>query len=351
MTFFLRELKYYSIDMFHSLDGMFWTVLYPLILGLLYFVIFASSTTVTNKPIDIGITEQNPIKAPLVFIEFFNTHIIEEQEADTLLQSKKIQAFIQNDLSIRVRENGIVPSIIKSVVEQIQQTMVLGIPITYFNYDINYIESKNEKQNAIMVMFYSLLAMVSIYGMFGGITITEKLQANLSKLAVRLAASPMNRFLSYISGMLFYVVFNTLANVLYIGFIQFVLQIPFITDFSTTFLLILYANIFGTSLGLCIGSVPAGDEQTKMFLCVFASLFLSFLSGMMSPSVKIAIEHAVPLLALINPIALLTSNIYNINILQEYSLLASFLAVYTGFIGISLFITFLNSRKVCYDSL
>lgn len=351
MKFFLRELKYYGIDMLHSLDGMFWTVLYPLILGLLYFVIFASSTTVTNKSIDVGITQNNPIQTPLAFVNILNTHIIEETEADSLLQSKKIQAFVQDDLSIRVRENGIVPSIIKSIVEQIQQTMVLGSPITFFNYDINYIESKNEKQNTIMVMFYSLLAMVSIYGMFGGITLTEKLQTNLSKFAVRLAASPMNRFLSYISGMLFYVVFNTLANLLYIGFIYFVLQIPFITDFSTTFLLILYANIFGTSLGVCIGSVPAGDGQTKILLCVFASQFLAFLSGMMQPSIKIAIEHAVPLLGIINPIALLTSNIYNINILQEYSLVTSFLAVYTSFIGISLFITFLNSRKVCYDSL
>ena len=200
-------------------------------------------------------------------------------------------------------------------------------------------------------MFYSLLAMVATYAMFGGISIADTLQANLSKLAMRFSASPVKRFRSYVSRMLMCIVFNTISNLLYVYFVLLILKIPFITNFTATILLIIYANILGASLGLCIGSIPIGTPFTKTIFCVFTSLALSLLAGMINPSIKIAIDTAVPILEILNPISLLTGNLYNINILQEYSLIVPFLAVYTGFIGICLCIAFLNSRKVCYDSL
>ena len=349
---FLRELKYTAISMIFTVEGMFWTVAYPIILSSLFFVIFSAiNTRGISAAVNTGITETNPHRVIFNFIPIVYVIPMEQEAADAALREGSIQVFIEDDLSIRIYKNGIAQTIIKNIVEQIKQTDALGIPILPSAYRKQYIDSKNEQNNSMMILFYSLLAMVSIYSMFGSISIPERIQANISKLAVRMSAAPIKRFRIYLAGVLFFVCFNLASNLLYIGYVMLVLKINLITDFAVTIPLLIYANLFGTAFGLCIGSIPKMAENTKVMLCVFSSLFLSFLSGMMSVSVKTALDTSVPILSKINPIALFTDTLYNINILHEYDLAPLFFIVYSGFIALFLSIAFFNAREVQYDSL
>ena len=349
---FLRELKYTAISMIFTVEGMFWTVAYPIILSSLFFVIFSViNTRGISAAVNTGITETNPHRVILNFIPIVHVIPMEQEVADAALREGSIQVFIEDDLSIRIYKNGIAQTIVKSIVEQIKQTDALGIPILPSAYRKQYIDSKDEQNNSMMILFYSLLAMVSIYSMFGSISIPERMQANISKLAVRMSAAPIKRFRIYLSGVLFFVCFNLASNLLYIGYVMLVLKINLITDFAVTVPLLIYANLFGTAFGLCIGSIPKMAENTKVMLCVFSSLFLSFLSGMMSVSVKTALDTSFPLLSKINPIALFTDTLYNINILHEYDSAPLFFTVYSGFIALFLAIAFFNAREVQYDSL
>ena len=349
---FLRELKYTAISMISTVQGMFWTVAYPILLSSLFFVIFSAiSTRGLSTAINTGITETNPHRVILNVIPILHVIPMEQEAADAALREGSIQVFIEDDLSIRIYKNGIAQTIIKNIVEQIKQTDALGIPITPSAYRKQYIDSKNEQNNSMMILFYSLLAMVSIYSMFGSISIPERIQANISKLAVRMSAAPIKRFRIYLAGVLFFVCFNLASNLLYIGYVMLVLKINLITDCAVTIPLLIYANLFGTAFGLCIGSIPKLTENTKVMLCVFSSLFLSFLSGMMSVSVKTALDTSVPILSKINPIALFTDTLYNINILREYDLAPLFFTVYSGFIALFLTVAFFNAREVQYDSL
>ena len=349
---FLRELKYTAISMIFTVEGMFWTVAYPIILSSLFFVIFSAiNTRGISAAVNTGITETNPHRVIFNFIPMVHVISMEQGAADAALREGSIQVFIADDLSIRIYKNGIAQTIIKNIVEQIKQTDALGIPILPSAYGKQYIDSKNEQNNSMMILFYSLLAMVSIYSMFGSISIPERMQANISKLAVRMSAAPIKRFRLYLSGVLFFVCFNLASNLLYIGYVMLVLKLNLITDFAVTLPLLIYANLFGTAFGLCIGSIPKLTENTKVMIGVFSSLFLSFLSGMMSVSVKTALDTSFPLLSKINPIALFTDTLYNINILHEYDLAPLFFIVYSGFIALFLSIAFFNAREVQYDSL
>ena len=338
--------------MIFTVEGMFWTVAYPIILSSLFFVIFSViNTRGISTTVNTGITETNPYRVILNVIPILHIIPMEQEAADAALREGSIQVFIEDDLSIRIYKNGIAQAIIKNIVEQIKQTDALGIPILPSAYRKQYIDSKDEQNNSMMILFYSLLAMVSIYSMFGSISIPERMQANISKLAVRMSAAPIKRFRLYLSGVLFFVCFNLASNLLYIGYVMLVLKINLITNFAVTVPLLIYANLFGTAFGLCIGSIPKLTENTKVMLCVFSSLFLSFLSGMMSVSVKTALDTSFPLLSKINPIALFTDTLYNINILHEYDLAPLFFIVYSGFIALFLSIAFFNAREVQYDSL
>ena len=339
MKFFLREIKYYSIGMFYSLDGMFWTLLYPILMAGLFFTIFSAVGNSDTGKIEIGIEKDNPVYYPLKFTGMFDTKIIDETSANEMLRTKKIKAFVEADQSLRLSEDGLSQTITKTVLDQIKQIKALNIPMKSFEYGKNYVESKNEKMSLSIILFYSLLAMVSIYTMFGSIEIAVKIQGNISKIGARICTTPIKRFYSY------------LAGIIYISFVLFVLKIPFITDFTITLLLLIYANFFGAALGLFIGSTSIGDIRSKNMICVFTSLFLAFLSGMMGPEVKISLEKAIPILGTINPIAIFTTNLYNINILGEYNAVPLFFIVYTIGIVILLSLSFINSRKVQYDSL
>ena len=349
---FLRELKYTAISMLSTVEGMFWTVAYPIILSSLFFVIFSAiNTQGISAAITTGVAETNPNRGIFNSIPILHVIPMEQEAADAALREGRIQAFIADDLSIRIYKNGIAQTIVKNIAEQIKQVKALGIPIRASAYETQYIDSQNEQDNSITILFYSLLAMVSIYSMFGALSIPNRLQANISKLAVRMSAAPIKRFRIYLAGVIFFTCFNLASNLLYIGYVMFVLKISLITDFAVTLFLLLYANLFGTAVGLCIGSIPKLTENTKAMLCVFSSLFLSFLSGMMSVSVKIALDASFPLLSKINPIALFTDTLYTINILHEYDLAPLFFGAYSGLIALFLIVAFFNAREVQYDSL
>ena len=137
---------------------------------------------------------------------------MERDAAGEALRQGSIQAFIDDDLSIRIYKDGIAQTIVKNIAEQIKQTEALGIPVNSSLYRQDFIENKNEQNNSMTILFYSLLAMVSIYSMFGSISIPERIQANISKLAVRMSAAPIKRFRIYLAGVLFFVCFNLASN-------------------------------------------------------------------------------------------------------------------------------------------
>jgi len=349
---FLRELKYTALSMVSTMEGMFWTVAYPIILSSLFFVIFSSiNVRGADTAIDTGIAETNPNRGVLSFIQTLNVIPMEREKADEALRTGSIQAFIEDDLSLRVYKKGISQTIVKSIAEQIKQTNALGVPVNPVLYGKTFIESKNERNNSMTILFYSLLAMVSVYSMFGSLSIPERIQANISKLAVRMSAAPIKRFNLYLTGILFFIFFNLASNFLYIGFVMLVLKINLITDFIAAVPLLLYANLFGAAFGVCIGSFPKLTETTKVMLCVFSSLFLAFLSGMMSVNVKIALDASFPIIGKINPLSLFTDTLYDINILQIYDTVPLFFTVYSGFIFLFLAVAFFNAREVQYDSL
>lgn len=348
---FFRLLKQNTLLMLRSKEGLFWTVFYPILLSWLYFAAFSSAFNFSQSKINIGIEKTNPYRMEMSFVQIFNVVDIEEDNADAALRKKQIDGFIQNDFSLRIMNDGINQTIIKSVLDQIKQNHKLGVFINPFDYRKSYIKSINEKNNSPLILFYSLLAMVSIYGMFGAMSIPFFMQANISKIGARISTTPLNRFASYIAGLIFYTAFNLAANILYIFFVTYILKISFITDLGATLIILLFANIFGVAYGMFIGSLPFGNEQIKTLFCIFSSLFLSFLSGMMSPAVKLMLDKTVPVLNKINPIGILTDNLYNVNILQEHNLMMSFMIVFVSITVLLLIAIFVNSRKVQYDSL
>ena len=144
---------------------------------------------------------------------------------------------------------------------------------------------------------------------------------------------------------------NLLANVLLLIFIKYILNINLLTELKYSLIFIILGNIFGVALGIFIGISNKKSTNTKVLLSLMITLFSSFISGMMSPDVKVLVDKNMPLLARLNPMSIMTNNLYRINLLGITE------GVREGIIALSIYsliligISYIFLRRRTYDSI
>ena len=91
---FLRELKYTAISMIFTVEGMFWTVAYPIILSSLFFVIFSAiNTRGVSTAINTGVAETNPHRVILNVIPILHIIPTERETLEYCHRVKRHQLF------------------------------------------------------------------------------------------------------------------------------------------------------------------------------------------------------------------------------------------------------------------
>jgi ABC-2 type transport system permease protein len=219
------------------------------------------------------------------------------------------------------------------------------------DFSVDYLKNTRQQANGILVIFYSLIAMVSTYGVFPGIEAVALSQANLSNLGARINITPLKKSTLLISGIIVGLLINIVSNILLIFFLQYVLKLNLFTNLAYSSIFIILGNVFGISLGLFIGSSNKKSAVVKTMISIMVTLFLSFLSGLMSPDMKVLIEKNVPLLSRLNPIAIITNSLYKINLLENTKNLSQGMILLAVYSLILMSISYLFLRRNQYDSI
>lgn len=279
----IRNCIYQGKDMFRDFSFSFWALLYPLILAMFFNIAFRGMMDMKLDDIDVGIKDGNSIEYVLKEIEFINIHKITEDKIMEKLDSEEIHGFIDEDLNILVKKSGVNQTIIKEIIEQVNQMESLGRPIENYDFEANYIVDRNQKANSIVVVFYSLIAMVSTYGTSAGIVTVSLIQANLSNIGARISITPLKKKNFLLAGAIVSLLLNLAANGVLLLFVKYILNIELFNEIKYTAILIIIGNLFGVSLGIFIGASNKKSMNTKVLMGVACTLFLSFLSGMMGP--------------------------------------------------------------------
>lgn len=346
-----RNSIYMFKNMFRDRSMIFWMLIYPIVLVSFFYTAFSGITNGEIEDINVGAEKGNNSAYILENIELLNLVEIEEQDIKEALKNDEIDGFVDKDLNLLVDKSGPNQTIIKSILDTIRQTIALNAPLEKLDFSANYLTKESQEANGLLVIFYSLIAMVSAYGIFPGIEITNIVQANLTPLGARLNTAPIKKSTLLISGVLVGLAINLLSNVLLFLFIHFVLDLDIIRNLAATSIFILLGNLFGISLGIFIGASNRRSPGFKNMLAVTSTLSLSFIAGLMSPDIKYMIESNTPIVARINPMSLITNNLYRINLLNNTSGLtngALILAFYSSTLILTSYI-FLRRRQ--YDSI
>lgn len=317
----LRMIKYLIIINFKDFGYWFWTLCYPLLLCGLFTMTTDSMSSAQIEDIEVGIEPGHSVAEVLDTMDFIILSELDETEAVEKMKAGELDGYVHGstEIELLVTETGIKQTIIQSVLDQIRSVDASGIPYQNFNYNQEYIIPDSQNAQPETIMFYALISMITIYGMFSAIEFISSMQPNLSLMGARFSASPYSKWKFLFSSIASSLLLNIFSNTIVLIAIAIFYQSALFTEFWPTLLLLFMANLTGVGLGLLIGLIPRINANIKTTIAVIFMIALSFLAGLMGPDTKAAIGENIPWLNTFSPLARLTDTMYRINFLDNYS--------------------------------
>lgn len=359
---------------------VFWTIMFPLILGTLFNFAFSNLN-------DFDVPEAVPVA--VIKNEAYRSDVALSQTVDMLSTgrdklfdikkvSSKNQALEMLDeqrISGIIESNGQKPivtvkgvnnfneTIVKTAVEQSLQTGSAVMAAVQKDPSVmaklgnagrtNYLkEYKNDNADRSAIYFYTLIGMACLYASFFGIYAVNRIEANQSKLAMRLAASPVSKARALLAALLSgYVVALFGQGLLYLYLTQ-ILDVSFGSSTGSVALTMLVGSLAGLMLGAFVGAASSLPEGRKVDVLIIITMVCSMLAGMMgTTNIKHAIDLHAPVLASINPVNLISDALYStyyFGVGERYWTDMLLLGIFSIIV---MFGTWLVSRRKSYASL
>mgnify|MGYP000485469750 FL=1 len=120
----LHLVKYRFLQIIRMRALMFWALLFPVILGTLYYFGFWKNANCPQlEMIDVAVVaeEDSPFLTFLEGVEdLLSLHVMEEEEAEKALENGKVQGIYTEgrERTLTVAATGVAPSILETILEQ-----------------------------------------------------------------------------------------------------------------------------------------------------------------------------------------------------------------------------------------
>lgn len=347
----IRNCIYQAKHNFRDKGFLFWSLLYPILMMTFFHIAFSGVMDFKLEGVKVGIERENAVKDTLASIEFMDTVETTEKAAEELLEKGEIDGFIDSKLNITVSESGINQTIIKEVVDEIRQIGALGMPYESYDFTVDYISDRDQRSNSLVVMFYSLIAMVAAYSVYPGLESVNLIQANLSDIGARVSISPLKKQSFLVAGAIVAMGLNIMSNALLLLFTKYFLRIELFYSLKYSLLLILMGNVFGVSLGMFIGASNRKSLNFKTAVCIATTLFLAALSGLFGPWIKLAVDTRLGIISRMNPISIVSNNLYRVNFLGNTDGLIEGVVLLGAYSALLILLSFAFLRRRRYDSI
>lgn len=349
---FLHNFKYSLKILLRNKALLFWTFIFPIILGTFFNMAFSniekeeSLNIIDIAIVDSDFYQDNDIyKKTFAYLSdknnkgrLFNIVVTDLDNAKKLLTDNKITGYLLfslDDVRIVVFKNGINETILKYVVDEIESQKVVSSnlikkEIINNNGEVNYSDLINKindllsdnqvKLNNIsnknlsytMVEFYTLIAMATLYGSIIAMTATNKAIANVSNVGMRSSVAPIKKSTMLLGGFLASYIVQVIGLSLLFIYTIFVLKVDYGNNFLAVVLLSLAGSLVGLSLGVTVATLIKSSEGTKTGIIIAITMFWSYLSGMMGISTKYLFDKNLPFLNKLNPANMITDGFYSL---------------------------------------
>ncbi len=368
---------------------VFWMTLFPIILCSAFYLTFNDIDKADNLNIKFGINENNVLEEILSEVPIFEIIKADDEKLEKKLLDKKIDVYLDSDyrlvgfdsntksnialnvlegikqyaLAYTIKANNeyglalnnkeILKYSLKELAPYIEKGMKLKnyIPKDFLKEDDKNIEYINSESSVLKIILFTSFAMFSLYGIYISLHFMSIVEAYLSLVALRIASSPYKKskmiLVTFTASLLMSFVFNIIIML----FVSYVLGVSLFTNLKLTFIILVFAGIFGNSLGILFSLVKGlTTEQKSAFTTAFL-LILSFMCGMGgNANLRQVIERTHPILNRINPINLINEALYQANMIGDFSIIPRNLSILLVGSILLLIISGLILRRKSYDS-
>lgn len=335
----MLSLCYYRCKcMLKNKSLIFWTVAFPFILTTLFASVLKGAydpgefKTISIAVVDDAYYQQDQAlqevlnTAKMNDIPFFHVQAVSKEKANALLRNDEVDAVIQDQdkLHIDVKDSTLNTTIVSSFFSEYEQKttmvkelMMKGISINeiseLFQNTQSYIQSNEKEDHDVSaVFFYTVLAMVCLFGGQWSMVSLYDIQANQSSRAARMAMTPVHKIRYLLCDFILCLLFELIFVLLIYGYMQYILDIAFGKHLLATLSILLLGCLSGNAIGTLIGCVITKNMNFKTGILTALTMTGSFLSGMMMVQIKYLVQLYVPFLNMINPVAMITDGLYSL---------------------------------------
>ena len=348
---FYHNFKYSLKTLFKSKDLLFWTFIFPLILGTFFKLAFSNiEKSETFDVINIAIIDSSNYQDNKIYQEVFETlsdknnenqvfnlEVTNLKEANSLLEEKEIIGYLEflaDDIKITVKENGIDETILRYVVSEIQSRQALietlvkeeikqdSFPLDYekiyskidafMNEEVTLQDISKNNLSYTMIEYYTLIAMAALYGGIIALTIMNAKLPNMQAVGKRTAVAPIKKGELIVSSLLASYLIQLMGLAILFIYTILVLKVDYGTHFILVIVLALVGSLAGLTTGVGVATLLKTNENAKIGILIALTMLECFLSGMMGITMKYIIDKNIPLLNLINPANMITDGLYSL---------------------------------------
>lgn len=374
---FFHNYRYRMKCILRDRQLMFWTFLFPILLATLFNLALSDISSSHNfSNVNVAVIQNDELNQNTAFKnaienadDLFNLQYISVDEAKNLLQDNKIDGYLlfNPDLQLIVKQSGLNQTIIKSFIDDYQQTTATlftiatlnptafenGLPESVSNRTdmIKTVSISRSNPDNIVIYFFALIAMTCLYGGFLGVKEVVAIQADQSPIGARVNLAPTNKLLVFIASISAATSIMIFELIFLLAYLIAFLKIDFGNQLGYIALTCVLGSLTGVTFGACIASLVKKSEGIKIGILIGTTMTMSFLSGMMVADMKYIISTRFPILAYLNPANLITDSLYALYYYDTHTQYFTDLIILSGFILVFSLITYFVLRRQKYASL
>ena len=336
MRLYLYQLK----NLLKTKDIMFWTMAFPIVLGTLFYVAFGR-VEMDDQFSEIPVAyvwedEKSAVTFRAVAEELdkegelFDGQDMSHEDAKKELIDENIEAFFviksDSDVELFVKKSSISASIAETflnnylaqaqvyekVAKESPEKLQAVLEESTSDVRLNDVSNSSEDYNILLNYFFSLIAMVC---MFGGLLINKcikELQADQSTLGARRSVAPTGKMAQFLADVMACNTIQMGEICITIIYLTGILKVNFGSNLGYVFLTALAGGLAGNSLGILMSLVGKGTPEFKEGMITCVSLVSSFLAGLMWQDMYRIVEKYAPIINRINPASLIVNSFYSL---------------------------------------
>lgn len=370
---FFHEFVYELKRVVRQKEELFWVLLFPMILGTMFYVAFGNLNNTTENfhtiPVAVCIEDEAAGKPFLEVMDALSedgdTPLVSVTETDwedamKRLEEDEVRGIFQVGeevtLSCAQAQNNnanatlsIEQSILEAVLREYKANMAAILEIMEKKPEklteaVSLISSQASygkelsltpgNMDAIIQYYFNLIAMACLFTSFAGAFVAINNQANLSALGARKCVSPMGKFLSVTAQLLSCLLVQFISVAVNVLYLFYVIKVDFGTALPNLLFTSFIGCIMGVSFGFFIGCIGRLSENVKMGIMIASSMLCCFLSGLMIGNMRVVIEDFCPFINDVNPAVLISDSFLTLNIYgfgERYGANLAFLLLFAVF--------------------